>query len=532
MKKYLYKDDRNLIISQINIILTSLFLIMFEFFKGYLLDVAVSNNWKRFLNYSFVFLMLILLKCITFYIYSDSYRKFKSLQIKNIRSQFFDSLINRPYSQFIKKSEGEYLNLYTNQIESLNNTMYEAWYGFQQIIYETLFTFICLIYINLKLSLLILILILPSIIIPQLTKGAIQNKTEIFINSQNSMIGKFKDLVRGFETILNFNIVDKVEKIFSTNTKEVKNKGFMVNLFNGSVASFTSLISHISLIIVLSYCSYLLINEEINLTLLVAAIGLMQRLQYNMNLVTPYINIFNSVKVPLKNVDEEINFNYILRSDKPYKIDRVNSIDFENVKYSYENTDKAVINNLKLSIKDRGIYLFIGESGSGKSTAMNLLLNYYKLDSGNIFINGLENYKISNLYEIITVMRQEAKILNDTIKNNIALYNQYDDKDLENLLISLGLEKFLDSKNLDRNIKHGGINISGGEAKRINLARSILKKSEILILDEPFANIDSKNIELISDKILAIKDKYIFIVTHQIPQKIKENALDIIEFPK
>ncbi|MDO5755264.1 MAG: ABC transporter ATP-binding protein, partial [Tissierellia bacterium] len=531
MKKYLFKKDRGFIIAQINIILTSLFLILFEFFKGYLLDVAIDRNWEKFLYFIFIFLSIILLKCLTFYIYCRYFLQFKTEQMRDLRENFFNSLLRRPLRQWMEKPEKEYLNLYTNQMESVHQSLFQTWFTFQQIIYETLFTFICLVYIHLKLSLVIFLLISPSLILPRITKRIIQKKTKEQVEAENEMMGSFKDFLRGFETIYNFNIKDRIEKIFSKRAEHVKDKALTLQITIATITRIGSLISHISLLFVIIYSSYLLMNGQISLVHLVAAIELMQRLQTNMNMVSPYMNVFNRVHVPLKNIEDEIKKPREIKKKIGTQVKEISPIHFDHVGFSYDPQKAPVIRDFNGTIKEKGIYLFTGESGSGKSTIMNLLLDYYDLDHGAITLNGVDHEKIDNLFDLITITRQEPRLLNDTVKNNITLYQNYDQEKIQNILKGLGLESFIDDSIYHRNLKHGGINLSGGEAKRINLARSILRPSEILILDEPFANIDKKNIELIADEILSIDDRYIFIVTHHVPEIIKEHCIQTFKFP-
>lgn len=151
---------------------------------------------------------------------------------------------------------------------------------------------------------------------------------------------------------------------------------------------------------------------------------------------------------------------------------------------------------------------------------MNLLLGYDNLDKGQILIGKKDIKEIENLSQYLTVSRQDAVLFDDTLRNNVAMYNpEVKDEDIEAILNVFGLIKGKNYNSLDDIVSEKGENFSGGEKKRISLARAFLKDSAILILDEPLANIDLENVAKIEDYILSQKDKTILVVSHQFNEK-------------
>ena len=163
-----------------------------------------------------------------------------------------------------------------------------------------------------------------------------------------------------------------------------------------------------------------------------------------------------------------------------------------------------------------------GESGSGKTTLINLLLGFEKLDSGNIFING----KVCETKDIlgkISIVRQDIFLFNDTFRNNISLYEDVNDENILKVLNTINLTKFSSVEGLDAMIENSGINLSGGEKRRIMLARALIRKKDVLILDEPLANLDKNNAHLIEDLILKINDVTLIVISHTFSEgKLKE----------
>lgn len=159
--------------------------------------------------------------------------------------------------------------------------------------------------------------------------------------------------------------------------------------------------------------------------------------------------------------------------------------------------------------------LIQGQSGCGKTTAINLLLKYYAPDKGSISIDGTSIAQCDDLYGLITVVRQEAVLFNDTLRNNLIMYHDIADNKLIAILHQLGLSKLANASALDSIIDEKGANFSGGEKKRICLARALLRNTDVLIFDEPLANLDDASAMRIEKLLLSITGKTIIIVSHQ-----------------
>lgn len=175
-------------------------------------------------------------------------------------------------------------------------------------------------------------------------------------------------------------------------------------------------------------------------------------------------------------------------------------------------------------------YLLKEISGSGKTTSVNLLLDYYRPGSGVVEINSITVNEIKNLNQIITVMRQDAVLFEETLRNNITMYQEVSDEKVISVLFRVGLDKYANYDSLDMLIHEGGTNLSGGEKRRVTLARSILRETPILILDEPLANLDEKNAKAIESQLLSIKDRTLIIISHQFSSENIDKLDEIIEF--
>ena len=161
---------------------------------------------------------------------------------------------------------------------------------------------------------------------------------------------------------------------------------------------------------------------------------------------------------------------------------------------------------------------------------MNLLLGYFTPNSGNVKIDDVEVNQIANLNQLITIMRQDAILFEDSLRNNITMYQDIPDEKIIEVLREVGLEKYANYNSLDMPVNESGTNLSGGEKRRVTLARSIIRESPILILDEPLANLDEKNMKSITEYLMTLEDKILIIISHQFDSSWQDKLTGVVEF--
>ena len=193
-------------------------------------------------------------------------------------------------------------------------------------------------------------------------------------------------------------------------------------------------------------------------------------------------------------------------------------IRYEDVTFAYPDA-APVLNRFDLTAKRGQRILIKGPSGCGKTTAVNLLLRYFDVSSGAITVDGVPISEYSSTYDCMTVVRQEAVLFHDTLRNNLTMFRDIPDETLIAMLQTLGLSKFANPDALDSLITENGANLSGGEKKRICLARALLRDTDVLILDEPLANLDDATAKKIEDLLLSIKGKLLLVVSHQFTEE-------------
>ena len=220
-------------------------------------------------------------------------------------------------------------------------------------------------------------------------------------------------------------------------------------------------------------------------------------------------------------------------SDSKLDIDQPLDIQFNAVSFQYPDSERTVLNSVDLSIPANNKVAIVGQTGSGKSTLIQLLTRYWDPKRGVISIAGIDltQWNESQLRESISVVSQRVDILNGSLRDNLLIAKpQASDEELQSILSSVGLEKLLEDNALDAWLGDGGRQLSGGEKRRIGIARAILHDAPILLLDEPTEGLDKQT----EKSIMALfeqhfEGKTVIFITHRLIGLEKMDSIVLIE---
>ena len=196
-------------------------------------------------------------------------------------------------------------------------------------------------------------------------------------------------------------------------------------------------------------------------------------------------------------------------------------ITLKNLSFGYE-PEKQVLNNLNCSFELGKSYAIVGASGCGKSTLLNLLLASNSGYMGSIYFDELELQQISSesLYEMVSIIQQNVFIFNASIRDNITMFSDYPREEVDRAIELSGLSKLIAERGEDYLCGENGSGLSGGEKQRISIARSLLKKSQVLLVDEATAALDAQTAFQVSNAILDLNNLTRIVVTHALDENL------------
>ena len=357
--------------------------------------------------------------------------------------------------------------------------------------------------------------LLIIIIYNTIIKNTIITKQERVVEVNNTII----ESVNGFETIKGLNIEDNIIYKFSKNYSKLLNINYYTDKINNTILLLKEFITD-SIILLVSYYTFsLIMNSKVTVGDYFSISFLSSYLIYPFRNIIDLIYEYHYVKNSIRRANDFFD----IEDEKIYEDKRLEvngNIKIVNLSYTFNNK-YYVLKNINLFIKDKDRVLLLGSSGSGKSTILKLLYKYLQADRNKIFINNydINDYSMSDIRSSITYVSQNELLFNDTIRNNILLDRDVHEVDYLNICKILHIDDIVKDNILgyDYILEENGINISGGQRQRIILARSLLKNSKIIMIDEGFNQIDIKlEREILLDIFRYFHDKTFIIISHRI----------------
>lgn len=390
---------------------------------------------------------------------------------------------------------------------------------FRNLLPTAFFSLIFIYQVKKELTIFILIGYIFVIVISNLIlRGLYSLKEKILINSEFLN----RHLVRGFMELVVFRINKKYDmeiEITETGIKNIVNSKVKIKLVHELFFSSFELIVSILQVVILLYAilkANLTVGAIVTVITLIGksyqpiAIFNVEYVDYKLNriAVKRYLDFLN-----LKD-DSNLTTGKKLKKFTP-------KITLKNITYKYPDSKKVLLNNLNLTIKKYEKLAIVGETGSGKSTIIKIIIGLLKDYQGQILISNeeLSNLNLNDLYNNITYISQESPIFDGTLRENIVFDNKATDAEIIKVLKLVSLEKYYQhlEKGLDTELGERGIKMSGGERQRVALARLFFEKSSIVILDEATSAMDNiTEKEVMTNIMTNAKDKTLIIIAHRL----------------
>lgn len=517
IKAILYNNKKIII----NLILLTLMIMVFTGLYSYhfkiIIDYVINTNSLNLLVITIIFLIIFTIKISLEYLRSNLLMYFNQKIDLSIITTTINKIISLPYSYYKNKTTGEMISR-INDLFSIKNVISKLIIIFFLDFFLIIGTFLILFKINKNITLILLIITICYFFIFLIYKNSIKNITYTIQEDNSNLNSILVESISSYETIkgltLEKNFISKINSLYlkyiNSNlllSKTINQEEFLKNFFEG---------------ILLLLCTYLGSKYIMDKTLTIGTMITYNTLIYYF--ITPTKDFFSFYKEfiytknSIKRINNLLNIKYE-KLDKKSNLLVMGSIDIRNLSFSY-NQQKNILNNISLSIRRGDKVLILGSSGSGKSTLLKVLYKYYDINRGMIYIDNYDflDFTIRDIRENITYISQNELLYTDTIKNNIILDREVSAEEFLHVCRLTYVEDILKDNLLSYNfvLEENGANISGGQRQRIILARSLLKNTPIIMLDEALNEIDiTLERKILKNIFIYYYNKTIIIVSHR-----------------
>ena len=437
-----------------------------------------------------------------------------------IQMQVYDHIQSLPIKYFDNMPAGSVVSRITSDVNQIRTFFVSTFVQILIIVLKIIFSYIVLFYVDFRFGLFMLALFPVMYIVLKLYNKLSIDSIKGYRRKFSQSNGIINENYQNLEIIKAFNKEKESIEDWNKHNEERYKYWKKLNLVDSLLLhNITGVFRIIIFIGIVYYYAYSHFNNAYGVTL-----GMVYMfINYTTDIIYRIADFTMGISNYIKAQGAAINIQEILKleieEDKASEVveeDFRGNIKFENVSFAYKD-DFYVLRDLNLEIKENQTVAFVGHTGSGKSTIMNLIVKFYSATKGNVLINGrnINDYSKEYLREKTAIVLQDSFLFEGTLLENITTSN--DEKIAREALSRVGGDFILENRSLNSKVEVGGSNFSTGEKQLICLARALAKDPKILILDESTANIDSETEQNVSRAIEELKQgRTTLVIAHRL----------------
>ena len=516
-----YKNRINFIVTIILTIAMSSINLMISWLIQQIMDSMANQNMQSVVRCAWIAASVVIAYTVSNAVYRAVYPRFLQRAMQQYRDYAFSRLTQKSLRSFSKEGTALYVSALTNDCTSIENNYLAATFTLIELLFCFLGALIMMLYYSpVMLVLAVALSFLPVAV--SMTAGNRLTEQEKEISKKNErFVSIVNELLSGFPVIKSFRAETQASRLFSQRNEQAeeakKNKRRTEQLIS-LLANDAGIIAQMGIFLAGAWLA--ISGKGVTAGVVIVFVQLMN---YILNPISQVPLLWSNRKAAIalmEKLSDALSEN--VREEGREKLNGFSEkIEVKDLTYGYE-PESPVLKDLDVQFDAGKSYAIVGGSGSGKSTLLNLLMGSSSNYQGEICIDGvsIKNIESESLYQLMTSVQQNVFVFNDTIRNNVTMFHEFPDKEVTLALERSGLSEFIEKRGEDFVCGENGANLSGGERQRISIARALLRKSPILLVDEATAALDAATARAVSFSILNLVGMTRIVVTHRLEEAI------------
>lgn len=516
-----YKNRINFIVTIILTIAMSSLNLMISWLIQQIMDCTANQDMQALVRSAWIVIIVVVIYTISNVMYRAVYPRFLQRAMQQYRDYAFSRLTQKSLRSFSKEGTALYVSALTNDCTSIENNYLAATFTLIELLFCFLGALIMMLYYSpVMLVLAVALSFLPVAV--SMTAGNRLTEQEKEISKKNErFVSIVNELLSGFPVIKSFRAETQASRLFSQRNEQAeeakKNKRRTEQLIS-LLANDAGIIAQMGIFLAGAWLA--ISGKGVTAGVVIVFVQLMN---YILNPISQVPLLWSNRKAAIalmEKLSDALSEN--VREEGREKLNGFSEkIEVKDLTYGYE-PESPVLKDLDVQFDAGKSYAIVGGSGSGKSTLLNLLMGSSSNYQGEICIDGvsIKNIESESLYQLMTSVQQNVFVFNDTIRNNVTMFHEFPDKEVTLALERSGLSEFIEKRGEDFVCGENGANLSGGERQRISIARALLRKSPILLVDEATAALDAATARAVSFSILNLVGMTRIVVTHRLEEAI------------
>ena len=480
-------------------------------------------------NKEFGILPVLLLAMLGIYVLNTAFMLGQSLLsarlsqriVRKMRHDLFEKIDHLSIAYLDTHSGGDIMSRMTNDVENISQTISQSIGSLFSGVMTIIGTVAIMFWYCWQLTLITFFTVLITVIVTKVLSKVMRRTYKHRSIVQGKLNGHSEEMITGYRSIVAYNKKEDVIREFNDLSDELCSVSIRAEILGGSMGPIMNCISNIGFVIVSAFGGFFAYHDLITVGTISAFILYAKQFSRPINEIA---QLYGNVQTALAGTERVFEIMDLPDENNEGEIPMTKvegNITFEHIDFSYV-PGKQVLKDFNMEVRPGQKVALVGATGSGKTTIVNLLMRFYKPDSGSIKIDGVDifDYKRDDLRDHTAIVLQDTVLFSDTIAGNIKYSNQEasDEEMVEAARIS-NCESFISRQpeGYDTYLKLAGANLSAGQKQLLTIARAVLSDPSILILDEATSSVDTRTEKKIQDAMAQLmKNRTSVIIAHRL----------------